>query len=104
MSDRPHSDEPTSISEEAADWLVLIRAGEMSDEEKLAYIHWLKQSPDHIREILELVNLEQMLRQTHVESSDPHSPVDEASKVVEFSPGKPLEETLLPMPVQKCER
>ena len=46
MSDRPQNDEPISVSEEAADWLVLIRAGEMSDEQKLAYIHWLKQSPD----------------------------------------------------------
>jgi len=104
MPDRPQNDEPTSISEEAADWLVLIRAGEMSDEEKLAYIHWLKQSPDHIREILELVNLEQMLRQTHVEPSDRHSPADEVSKVLEFSPGKPQDETSLAMPVEKCER
>lgn len=88
MSDRPQNDEPTSISEEAADWLVLIRAGEMSDAEKLAYIHWLKRSPDHIQEILELVNLEQMLRATHGEPSSPPTSAVEVSKVVEFSLGK----------------
>lgn len=93
MSDRPQNEDPTSISEAAADWLLLIRAGEMSDEEKLAYIHWLKQSPDHIREILELVSLEQMLRETHAEPSEPETPPDEASKVVD-----------LEMPAEKCER
>jgi ferric-dicitrate binding protein FerR (iron transport regulator) len=80
-----------SISEAAADWLVLIRAGEMSDEEKLAYIHWLKESPDHIREILELVSLEQLLRQTH--PSDPQAQLDEVSKVID-----------LELPAEKCER
>lgn len=91
MSDRPQNEEPMSISEAAADWLVLIRAGEMSDEEKLAYIHWLKESPDHIREILELVSLEQLLRQTH--PSDPQAQLDEASKVID-----------LELPAEKCER
>jgi transmembrane sensor len=104
MSDRPQDNEPTSISEEAADWLVLIRAGEMSDAEKLAYIHWLKRSPDHIREILELVNLEQMLRATHGAPSDPSAAADEVSKVIEFATGKPQDEVDLTLPVEKCER
>lgn len=85
MSDRPQNEEPRSISEEAADWLVLIRAGEMSEQEKLDYIHWLKQSPEHIREILELVELEQMLRETHAEPSEPETPADEASKVIDLA-------------------
>jgi ferric-dicitrate binding protein FerR (iron transport regulator) len=81
-----------SISEAAADWLVLIRAGEMSDPEKLAYIHWLKESPDHIREILELVSLEQLLRQTHPGPSE-EAQLDEATKVID-----------LELPAEKCER
>jgi ferric-dicitrate binding protein FerR (iron transport regulator) len=85
MSDRPQNEEPSSISEEAADWLVLIRAGEMSEQQKLDYVHWLKQSPDHIREILEMVNLEQLLRETHAEPSEPDTQSDDASKVIELA-------------------
>ncbi|WP_129645547.1 FecR/PupR family sigma factor regulator [Peristeroidobacter agariperforans] len=85
MSDRPQNEEPRSISEAAADWLVLIRAGEMTEQEKLDYIHWLKESPEHIREILELVNLEQLLRETHAEPSESETPADEASKVIDLA-------------------
>lgn len=88
MSDRPQNEVSTSISEEAADWLVLIRAGEMSDQERLDYIHWLKRSPEHIREILELVSLEQMLRETHAPPSEAEAPSDASSAALEMPTGK----------------
>ncbi len=86
MSDRPQNDDPQSISEQAADWLVLIRAGEMSEQERLDYIHWLKRSPRHVREILELVTLERMLRETHPGGlvSSPGAGPTEASKVLDM--------------------
>jgi ferric-dicitrate binding protein FerR (iron transport regulator) len=71
MSERPQNAERGSISEAAADWLVLVRAGEMRDQEKLDYIRWLQQSPEHIREILELVSLEHRLRKALTESKAP---------------------------------
>lgn len=103
MSDRPQNEEPMSISEQAADWLVLIRAGEMSDQERLDYIHWLKKSPAHIREMLELVNLEEMLRDTHPPPAEEETPANE-SKVIELPAGKPQADTDLEMPAEKCER
>lgn len=86
MSDRPQNDDPQSISEQAADWLVLIRAGDMSEQEKLDYIHWLKKSPAHVQEILELVSLEQMLRDTHAGGlvSPPEADPTDAAKVLEL--------------------
>jgi ferric-dicitrate binding protein FerR (iron transport regulator) len=103
MPDRPQNEESTSISEQAADWLVLVRAGEMSDQEKLDYIHWLKKSPAHIREMLELVNLEEMVRETHPPPPQAEAP-SEASKVVDLPAGKQQEEADLEMPAEKCER
>jgi transmembrane sensor len=86
MSDRPQNDDPESISEQAADWLLLIRAGEMSEQQKLEYIHWLKRSPAHVQEILELVSLEQMLRDTHAGGlvSPPEADPADAAKVLEL--------------------
>lgn len=86
MSDRPQNDDPQSISEQAADWLVLIRAGDMSEQERLDYIHWLKRSPAHVQEILELVSLEQMLRDTHAGGlvSPPEADPTDAAKVLEL--------------------
>jgi ferric-dicitrate binding protein FerR (iron transport regulator) len=48
MPDRPQNRKPKSISEQAADWLIAVKGGDMTEEEKLAYVRWLKQSPKHI--------------------------------------------------------
>jgi ferric-dicitrate binding protein FerR (iron transport regulator) len=84
MFDRPQKHEIRSISEEAGDWLVLLRAGDMSDQDKLAYVHWLKKSPAHIREILMLVNIEELVRQTQVKSPRAAKAPSDASKVLAF--------------------
>lgn len=66
MPDRPQNRRSKSISEQAADWLIAIKGGDLSEEQKLKYVRWLKQSPKHIREMLELVSLEQLLHDTKV--------------------------------------
>ena len=104
MSERLQNEEFDSISEEAADWLVLIRAGEMSDQAKLDYVHWLKKSPAHVQEILELVSLEQMLRETHagglVQPAEAQTLLDE-SKVLELPTSQQSEEHDLKVPAEK---
>lgn len=94
MPDRPQNRKPKSVSEQAADWLIALKGGDMTEEEKLAYVRWLKQSPKHVREILELVNLEQLLHDTKVGGielpPEPDIPPD-AHNVVALPPVPPRE-------------
>ncbi|MFC4313340.1 FecR/PupR family sigma factor regulator [Steroidobacter flavus] len=101
MPDRPQkrksksSGRSKSISEQAADWLVALRAEDVTEEQKLGYVRWLKQSPKHIREVLELVTLEQLLKDTRVGGielpPEPDIPAD-ATNVVALPPVPPREE------------
>lgn len=60
MSDRPENIKQRLISVEAADWLLRLREGSLRDRQE--YVRWLKQSPEHVREMLELTSLEGLLR------------------------------------------
>jgi ferric-dicitrate binding protein FerR (iron transport regulator) len=62
MSDRPQNIKHRLISEEAADWLVCLRATGLSSGDRQEYVRWLKRSPAHVREMLELASLEELLR------------------------------------------
>jgi ferric-dicitrate binding protein FerR (iron transport regulator) len=69
-----------------------LRSEDVTEEEKLGYVRWLKQSPKHIREILELVSLEQLLKDTKVGGielpPEPDIPAD-ATNVVALPPVPP---------------
>lgn len=88
------------ISEEAADWFVCIQSGEMTDDEKRGYVRWLKTSPAHIREMLELVNLKQMLKAAHpatpksaeAKPAEPASSASTPSNVIPLTPVKQRQE------------
>lgn len=45
------------VSEQAAEWLVALDAGGLDAAAKREFLAWLKQSPDHIREFLQLTAL-----------------------------------------------
>jgi ferric-dicitrate binding protein FerR (iron transport regulator) len=102
MPNRPQKRKPKSksssrsrsISEQAADWLVVLRSEEVTEEQKLGYVRWLKRSPKHIREVLELVQLEQLLKDTRVGGLElppgPDIPAD-ATNVVALPPVPPRE-------------
>lgn len=88
MPDRPENIKHRLISEEAADWLVRLREGGPSD--RLEYVRWLKQSPAHVREMLELASLEGLLRSADL-SGLPPPPNDfgmpaSLSSVIELNP------------------
>ena len=92
MPDRPQNRRSKVISEEAADWFVCIQSGEMTDEEKRDYVRWLKISPAHVREMLELVNLEQALKAAHPSVPKPAEPPPAASTTSNVVPLTPVKQ------------
>lgn len=46
--------QPASVAEQAAEWLVEFEAGPLSDAQRRAFVAWLKRSPVHIEEFLQL--------------------------------------------------
>jgi ferric-dicitrate binding protein FerR (iron transport regulator) len=95
MPDRPQNRRSKLISDQAADWLVILDSGDMSDEEKLGYVRWLKQSPAHVRAILELMNLKELLKETNMGGVEmppaPDIPAD-ATNVVALPPSVPRQQ------------
>jgi ferric-dicitrate binding protein FerR (iron transport regulator) len=64
MPDRPQDRESKLISEEAADWFSCLKQEDLSASERQRYVRWLKQSPQHIAEMLKLWSLDGLLRAT----------------------------------------
>jgi ferric-dicitrate binding protein FerR (iron transport regulator) len=71
MPDRPQHSNRKLISEQAADWLLRFRDGELSINDRHEYVRWLKQSPLHVREILELSALQGLLRSSDLTGMPP---------------------------------
>ncbi|MDY6948364.1 MAG: FecR/PupR family sigma factor regulator, partial [Pseudomonadota bacterium] len=62
MLDRPQNSKNKLISEQAADWLLRFAEGPLSASDRHGYVRWLKTSPDHVREMLEVASLKELLR------------------------------------------
>lgn len=92
MPDRPQDRKATLISEEAADWLVILKEGNGRFGERRRYVRWLKQSPAHIAEILRLSTLDGLLRKTDLEGlltgAEEVDP-SQTSNVVDLVPRQP---------------
>ena len=58
------------VSEQAAEWLVALDDGGLNSNEKAAFLTWLKQSPLHIREFLQLSALHVELAQNAQPETD----------------------------------
>lgn len=91
MLDRPDNIKHKSISEEAADWLLRLRTGNLPLGERHEYVRWLKRSPEHVREMLEVASLEDLLRGADLSGlSPPQGPSggvsDQSSSIVELIP------------------
>ena len=49
--------------EEAAEWWTLLRAGSLSDSERVALVAWLRESPVHVAEMLRIARVHGLLQQ-----------------------------------------
>ncbi len=72
-----------SLSNEAAEWFVRLRDDRMGVRHRERNVHWLKQSPTHIAELLRIQQVYQVLRAANVQSNLPGAP-RESSNVIEL--------------------
>jgi transmembrane sensor len=59
--DRTEEGTPSSIREHAAEWFLRLHAHDLNVAERFAYLQWLKESPVHIGETLEICHLYSIL-------------------------------------------
>jgi transmembrane sensor len=59
--ERTEEGTPSSIREHAAQWFLRLHAFDLNVAERFAYLQWLKQSPAHITETLEICRLYSVL-------------------------------------------
>ncbi|NJO13429.1 MAG: FecR/PupR family sigma factor regulator, partial [Gammaproteobacteria bacterium] len=59
--DRTEEGTPSSIRERAAEWFLRLHAHDLNVAERFAYLQWLKASPAHIGETLEICQLYSVL-------------------------------------------
>jgi transmembrane sensor len=71
MPDRPQNSQSKLISEQAADWLLRFADGGLSAGDRRGYVRWLKASPHHVREMLEVASLKDLLRSADLSDLDP---------------------------------
>lgn len=71
MPDRPHNQMSKIIGEEAARWYVCLREGNPSGADRLNYVRWLKKSPAHVRAMLEVALVEDLLRRSNLRGMPP---------------------------------
>lgn len=72
-----------ALSSEAAEWFVRLRDDRLATRHRERNVRWLKQSPDHIAELLRIQQVYKVLRAAKVQNRSPGEP---ASNVVEFTP------------------
>lgn len=66
---RSKQSEPDAGGKLAQEWMVLLQDSALTGEQKAAYVRWLKQSPAHIRAMLELFQVGELLRNGKDDSS-----------------------------------
>lgn len=76
------------LSNEAAEWFVLLRDDRLGLRHRQRNVRWLKQSPDHIAELLRIQQVYKVLRAAKLEDRAPHpsrSDDEPASNVIELA-------------------
>lgn len=61
MRTRSLTDSRAGAAAKAAYWQSRLDSGDLTHDEKRQYVQWLRESPDHIREILEIAQLAHLL-------------------------------------------
>lgn len=91
MRERVKQKRPTSIGEQAADWLLRWYRGHLSIAERHAYLQWLKTSPKHITETLRRCRLYRQLKTGELKSC--LADEDCFSRAVELPPSPDLRDS-----------
>ena len=94
MLDRANKLMSRLIWEQAAEWLVSLRSGPLSEAERFQYVRWLKQSPVHVRAMLELLWLDGVLRRSNLSGTppsqgppqNPSGPRGPSARIIELVP------------------
>lgn len=71
------------VSDEAAEWLVCLRDGDLNIGARRRYVRWLKYSPSHISEFLRVARLYRGLRSAKLPMSA--AAPSEPSNVIELA-------------------
>jgi transmembrane sensor len=61
MTSDPNQDAQRALSEAATHWLVLMQTGELTNEQRVEFVDWLRASPLHISELLRVGELDGQL-------------------------------------------
>jgi transmembrane sensor len=83
MSDAQH-DLQRALSEQATRWLVLVRSGDLTGEQRVEFVDWLRASPLHISELLRVAELDGQLARLPIWTTLPTG-IGPTSSVVELS-------------------
>lgn len=75
-----------ALSDEAAEWFIRLRDDRLNVRHRERNVHWLKESPSHIAELLRIQQVYTVLRAAKLESRPPGSPGRADSNVVELTP------------------
>lgn len=75
-----------ALSNEAAEWFIRLRDDRLNVRHRERNVHWLKQSPAHIAELLRIQQVYKVLRAAKLENRPPGPPGQADSNVIELMP------------------
>jgi transmembrane sensor len=75
----------TAIAEQANQWLHRLHAADLRQDEREAFVEWLRQSPLHVREVLIAFSLDDVLQRARIRVADSTLHEDRASNIIELS-------------------
>lgn len=78
-----------ALSSEAAEWFVRLRDDRLGVQHRERNVRWLKQSPDHIAELLRIQQVYKVLRAAKLQDRSPPGEGEPESNVIELVPRVP---------------
>ncbi|HEY0681675.1 MAG TPA: FecR domain-containing protein [Steroidobacter sp.] len=78
-----------ALSNEAAEWFVRLRDDRLGLQHRERNVRWLKQSPDHIAELLRIQQVYKVLRAAKLQDRSPPGEGEPESNVIELVPRVP---------------
>lgn len=85
---------PVAVAEQAAEWLVEFECGPLSDAQRREFISWLKRSPVHVEEFLQISAIHEQLADVPALKDSLEDLLAEAEETVVTLPGAPQADVL----------